>query len=190
MMRPVAITLGLLIAATAVMYSTAPDEGDVFRPDPEELAKVVAEIEGLDALRSGLAGAFSDEPDMATSARVCEPVGARAKKLAEENGWQIRQLALKYRNPKARPDPEAELVYRMMDDTPEIMGLWVRTKVDGVPGFRYYRRIVVEPACLACHGAKASRPQFVKDGYPEDRAYNFEAGELRGLYSVFVPDAE
>ena len=84
-------------------------------------------------------------------------------------------------------DPEAELVYLMMDDTPEIMGLWVRTVMEGQPGFRYYRRIVVEPACLGCHGSRDNRPQFVKDGYPNDRAYNFDAGDLRGIYSVFIP---
>ena len=26
----------------------------------------------------------------------------------------------------------------------------------------------------------------LKDDYPNDRAYNFEAGDLRGIYSVFV----
>ena len=59
---------------------------------------------------------------------------------------------------------------------------------EGQPGFRYYRRIIVEGSCLACHGARESRPQFVKDGYPDDRAYNFEAGDLRGVYSVFIAD--
>ena len=48
-------------------------------------------------------------------------------------------------------------------------------------------RITVREACLACHGAKAERPDFVKERYPEDRACGFEVGDLRGLYSVFVP---
>lgn len=37
-----------------------------------------------------------------------------------------------------------------------------------------------------CSG-KERRPDFVKKGYPDDRAYDFEPGDLRGIYSVFVP---
>ncbi len=68
------------------------------------------------------------------------------------------------------------------------MGIWLRTRMDGKAGTRYLRRIVVETACLTCHGAKDERPQFIKDGYPEDRAYDFRERDLWGLYSVFVAD--
>ncbi len=188
MIRHVVITTGLLIAVTAVMYSTAPVDQDAIRPDPEVISTVVAEVEGLDAMRSGLAGTISGEADRATFGQVCGPVGARARQLAEENGWEIRQLALKNRNPNNELDPDALLIYKMMNDTPEVMGLWVRAEQDGRPGFRYYRRIIMESSCRACHGAKERRPQFVKEGYPEDRAYNFEPGDLRGVYSVFIAD--
>jgi hypothetical protein len=50
------------------------------------------------------------------------------------------------------------------------------------------RRIDVEPSCLACHGTKASRPAFVKENYPADRAFDFKAGDLRGMYAVFIPE--
>jgi hypothetical protein len=46
----------------------------------------------------------------------------------------------------------------------------------------------VEASCLVCHGAKENRPQFVKDNYPQDLAYNFHVGDLRGMYAVFIPD--
>ena len=137
-------------------------------------------------MRSALAGSFSGEPDLSTFAQVCRPVGARAKRLAEENGWKVAQLAAKYRNPGHRLDSEAERAYRLLADDPGLMGIWVRAEMDGRAGYRYFRRIVVEGSCLACHGPKDDRPQFVKDGYPEDRAYDFEVGDLRGLYSVFV----
>ena len=188
MIRHVVIATGLLVAVTAVMYSTAPVDQSAARPDAEVISMVVAEVEGLDAMRSRLAGTITGEADSGTFGQVCGPVGARVKQFAEESGWEIRQLALKNRNPNNRLDPEALLIYRMMDDTPEVMGLWVRAEQDGQPGFRYYRRIIVEGSCLACHGARESRPQFVKEGYPDDRAYNFEAGDLRGIYSVFIAD--
>jgi hypothetical protein len=34
----------------------------------------------------------------------------------------------------------------------------------------------------------SKRPEFIKQHYPLDRAFGFRAGELRGLYSVFIPD--
>ncbi len=149
---------------------------------------MVREIEALDGLRSGLAGAFQGEPDRATFAQVCRPVGAKAKQLAEENGWKVEQLAAKYRNPTHKLDGEAERIYGLMLQEPDVMGLWIRSEMDGESGRRYFRRIVVEPACLACHGEKGKRPPFVKETYLEDRAYGFEVGDLRGLYSVFLAD--
>jgi hypothetical protein len=42
---------------------------------------------------------------------------------------------------------------------------------------------------MPCHSTRDSRPEFIKSEYPRDRAYNYEVGEIRGLYSVFIPDA-
>jgi hypothetical protein len=158
------------------------------RPGGQDLARAVKEIEALNTLRSTLAASFSGKPDQSTFAQVCKPVGAQAKRLAEENGWVVAQMAERYRNPGNKLDSEALLAYKIMEDSPKLMGMWIRTEMDGVRGDRYFRRIVVEPACLACHGAKAGRPQFVVDGYPHDHAYGFEVGDLRGVYSVFMPD--
>ncbi|MEO9125770.1 MAG: DUF3365 domain-containing protein [Microcoleus sp.] len=46
----------------------------------------------------------------------------------------------------------------------------------------------MEASCLSCDGLKDRRPQFVKDGYPQDLAYNFRAGDFRGMYAVLIPD--
>jgi len=179
-----------LVGVALAFFVGVPDRG-THPTDAGELARAVEKIEGLNALRSGLAGAFSGQPDRATFAQVCRPVGQRAKRLAEENGWVVQQLALlalKYRNPAHRLDPQAERVYGMMLENPELMGLWVDSEMEGREGVRYFRRIAVEEACLACHGAKEERPEFIEQGYPEDRAYGFEVGDLRGLYSVFIAD--
>jgi hypothetical protein len=150
------------------------------------IGEAVREIEGLNSLRSSLAASFTGEPDQSTFAQVCKPVGGQAQRLAMEHGWKIAQLAEKYRNPTNDLDHEARRVFKMMEDDEGLMGMWIKTEMEGKPGVRYFRRIVVEQACLACHGSKSSRPQFVKDGYKDDRAYGFKAGDLRGVYSVFV----
>ena len=74
------------------------------------------------------------------------------------------------------------------EQDPDLVGFWDREIRDGQGGTRYYRRINVEASCLACHGGKGSRPEFVKNKYPEDRAFDFNVGDLRGMYSVFIPD--
>lgn len=185
MRKMTAVVTTLLVGAVGVgfsVYRSAPGPGQ------EAMGDVVREIEALGAMRSSLAASFTGEPDQETFARVCKPVGAEAKRLATEHGWRIAQLAEKYRNPEHKLDYEALRVFKMMEDDAALMGMWIKTESDGEPGYRYFRRIVVEPACLGCHGARGSRPQFVKDGYPDDRAYGFEAGDLRGLFSVFIAD--
>ncbi|MHC4233498.1 MAG: Tll0287-like domain-containing protein [Planctomycetota bacterium] len=156
--------------------------------DGHGIGDVVREVEGLNSLRSGLAASFTGEPDQSAFAKVCKPAGAQVQRLAMEYGWQIAQLAEKHRNPKNELDHEARRVFKMMEDDEDLMGMWIKTEMDGKPGMRYFRRIVVEQACLACHGSKSGRPQFVKDGYPGDRAYGFDVGDLRGVYSVFVAE--
>jgi hypothetical protein len=155
------------------------------------LPKAVAEIERINGLREGLAGAFGERGVPATAetfGEVCRPVGMQAKQLAASTGWTVRQLAAKYRNPANRPDDEAARVIAAMGDDPSLLSLVMRTAEGDRPGLRYFRRIDVQEACLACHGARAARPAFVQDGYPDDRAFDFAVGDLRGVYAVFLPD--
>ena len=140
--------------------------------DPAQLAKAVQEIENLDAMRSGLASTLegsTTEPTMETMKEVCKPVGMRAH--APDYLHALMALA-KFKN------------------DPELMGFWDSETIDGQQGTRYYRRINVESSCLACHGGKNARPQFVKDKYPQDLAFDFKVGDLRGMYSVFIPYLE
>ncbi|WP_448524437.1 Tll0287-like domain-containing protein, partial [Parathermosynechococcus lividus] len=161
-------------------------------PDPSELSRAVEEIENLDAMRSGLAASLegrTEEPTMQTMKEVCRPVGMRAMQLSQENGWQVKQIAKKYRNPDHAPDNlQAQIALAKFEREPDLVGFWDRETINGLLGTRYYRRINIEASCLACHGSKDSRPQFVKDNYPQDLAYNFHVGDLRGMYSVFIPD--
>jgi hypothetical protein len=186
-MRPLVSVLAvpavLLLGVTAVL-------------DTQEGARIgdaVSEIEQLDALRSSLAGAFGERgvpADQETFQQVCRPVGMRAREIAEQNGWTVQQLAAKYRNPAHALDREAERIYAMLQSDPELSGIWIRTTMQGREGVRYFRRIVVEEACLACHGGKDARPAFVRESYPEDLAYDFGVGDLRGLYAVFLASGD
>ena len=49
------------------------------------------------------------------------------------------------------------------------------------------RPIYMERACLSCHGDRDKRPDFIIKKYPEDRAYGFKDGDLRGIITVTAP---
>ncbi len=161
-------------------------------PHPEELVHAVQEIESLDAMRTGLASSLEgsiEEPTQQTMKEVCRPVGMRAMQLSQENGWQVKQIATKYRNPAHAPESlHDKMALAKFEQDRELVGLWDRETINQQTGTRYYRRIDVEASCLVCHGAKERRPQFVQKGYPKDLAYNFKVGDLRGMYAVFIPD--
>ena len=161
-------------------------------PHPEELVHAVQEIESLDAMRTGLALSLEgsiEEPTQQTMKEVCRPVGMQAMQLSKENGWQVKQIAPKYRNPAHAPESlHDKMALAKFEQDHELVGLWDRETFNQKTGTRYYRRIDVEASCLVCHGAKESRPQFVQKGYPQDLAYNFKVGDLRGMYAVFIPD--
>lgn len=162
--------------------------------DPAQLAKAVQEIENLDAMRIGLASTLKDsttEPTIETFKEVCKPVGMKSMQLSKENGWQVKQIATKYRNRAHAPDNlHSVMALAKFQNDPELMGFWDSETINGQQGTRYYRRINVESSCLACHGGKNARPQFVKDKYPQDLAFDFNVGDLRGMYSVFIPYLE
>lgn len=72
--------------------------------NPTELGEAVTAIEQLDQMRVGLASTLegrAQEPTLETFQQVCAPVGRRSKEIAQTHGWQVRQVALKYRNSKA-----------------------------------------------------------------------------------------
>jgi hypothetical protein len=162
--------------------------------DPATLARAVDQMEQLDRMRISLASTLegsTEEPTKDTMREVCMPVGKRAMAIGRENGWTVRQVASKYRNPDHAPAGAQENgVIDLFARHPEITGLWEPATAGQGAGVNYYRRIDVQASCLACHGSKESRPAFVKERYADDRAFNFKPGDLRGMYAVFIPEVQ
>lgn len=118
---------------------------------------------------------------------VCGAVKKRAMALSKENKVKIRHAAIKNRNPDHAATVEERELHRLFDTDRSVDEVWGKVDIDGLVYGRYVKPIFVEPACLACHGEKGSRPEFIKKKYPEDRAYGFNAGDLRGIIEVMVP---
>ncbi|MFQ5442416.1 MAG: DUF3365 domain-containing protein [Thermodesulfobacteriota bacterium] len=142
-------------------------------------------------LRSRLARTFI-KPGMEitpeTFKQVCGAVGKRIKEIEKKEGFTITHAAVRYRNPKNAATPfEARLMSRFTHSK-DFKKFWDIT----FEGDKTYRRLImpvfVEKACLACHGPKDKRPKFIVEKYHDDRAYDFNVGDLRGIISIRVEE--
>lgn len=194
---PHLVKLALSVLCAVLLYSAhpaaAPASQGAAPVDPAVLAKAVDQLEQLDRMRISLASSLegnSEEPTMERMREVCMPVGQRAIAIGQEYGWIVRQVADKYRNPDHAPNGNQEReVIDLFHRHPDINGVWEPASAEQGAGVNYYRRIDVQPSCMACHGSKDSRPAFIKDKYGNDRAFNFKPGDLRGMYAVWIPEA-
>ena len=154
-------------------------------------AGAVSAAEEIIQMRSTLARNFI-KPDMEiteeTFKNVCGAVAKRVKEIMEKDGYKIRHASAKNRNPVNAATPEEINILETFDRNREIKGQWDIVESDGKKFQRYMKPIFVEDACLACHGSKEKRPQFIVDKYAEDRAYDFKTGDLRGMVEVMFPE--
>ncbi|NIM65384.1 MAG: DUF3365 domain-containing protein [Candidatus Latescibacteria bacterium] len=157
----------------------------------KERAKTAAEQ--ITVMRGALAKSFikpKSEITLATFKAVCGLVADTAKEIAKEEGFKIRHSAVKFRNPMHKATETEAGLLEKFDKNRKLTEFWDSVKLDGKEFLRYSKPIFVEEACLACHGPKKSRPDFIVEKYTEDKAYGFETGDLRGMISVMLPAPE
>jgi hypothetical protein len=109
------------------------------------------------------------------------------KKFYAATGYQLRQISSKYRNPDNKPDKfeeKALIEFQKDKNLSEYKGV---DKVNGQKVLRYLIPLYIEEACLKCHSAKETIPEFIQEDYPEDKATDYAFGDLRGAISVTVP---
>ncbi len=114
-----------------------------------------------------------------------------AAQLSKENGWTIKRVSARNRNPDATPDAwETETIdiFKTRLAAGETPSSLTRTAVTAV-GFRFAKAQIAEPLCLVCHGQtiSANVTEALAKYYPEDRATGYEAGQLRGIFSLHKP---
>ncbi len=173
------LVIAALVAATQTRAETGQSAG-------ERAHLAAAEII---TMRSSLAKEFI-KPDTIITAEtfkmVCGAVGKRVKELSA-GGLEIRHAAVKYRNPaNAATGEEAALIERFAKEAALTSVERKLEREDGV-WYSVTRPIYMERACLSCHGDRDKRPDFIIKKYPEDRAYGFKDGDLRGIITVTAP---
>lgn len=147
-------------------------------------------IDEVDSFRNSLAKTLKSDQAITeeTFNTVCKPVGGKIKMIAESTGWTFKQVTHKNRNEKNAIDENVKKYYDSFLNDAKKMRESYKTEINGVTGTRYLQKITVQENCLSCHGQLDKRPQFIKDKYANDKAYDFKVGDLRGVYSVFVPE--
>lgn len=148
----------------------------------EMMSELTKEIERVNGMRENLVSGVQGEVSPEVFKAVCKPVGKELKKLSKRLGVQIKQTSFKYRNPNHKPDALEQKTLKVFASDKDLISFWKSSS----KGNHYFRRINIQEACLNCHGAKSSRPSFIKKKYPLDKAFDFKEGDLRGIYSVFI----
>jgi len=179
----------LLTIIFTLLISTLSSANAEETADAEKLkAKKIADE--ITSMRSNLAESIV-KPNVKITPKlfksVCGVVKKRAMEQAKKKKVKIRHAAIKNRNPDHAATAEEISIHRFFSEYPDTKDIWKEITVDGKNFKRYVRPIYVEPACLACHGEKETIPDFIKKKYPEDKAFGFKEGDLRGIMEVWIP---
>lgn len=117
---------------------------------------------------------------------VCNAVSRESETIMKRDNLKIRYAAVKYRDPANKATPAETAQLESFDKDRSLKHRWDEVKADGKEYLRYSRPIFIEKACLICHGARDKRPDAIAKLYPDDKAYDFELGNLRGMVEVLV----
>ena len=108
-------------------------------------------------------------------------VGTRTRNpiMGVPNAWQTKALA-QFETGLARGDKPADMEFSETVSKP-----------DGGKEFHYAKPILMQPMCLSCHGNSEQISAEVKaklsELYPNDKAINYQAGQLRGAVVLTRP---
>lgn len=124
---------------------------------------------------------------------VCKDTApAIAQQLSDEFNVAVNRVSLKPRNPNGAPDAWQQQVLEGFDQqnangVPVAALERLDTASDG--SARYLKAIPAQPMCLMCHGQQLA-PEVsaaLQEHYPNDVAVGYQAGEIRGAFSIDWP---
>jgi Protein of unknown function (DUF3365) len=188
-MRRQTLFAGLALV-TLVLPAVAAD-----LPEVEQARTVANHV--LGETKSVLEGAL-EGGQPAAALRVCASVAQNIARRHEREGWRVRRVSEKVRNPADTPNAaELALLRAWQNDknagrlTPVAEHQEILTE-DGRRYLHYMRPIFIAgPVCLQCHGAPDKLAPGVADVlkalYPHDQATGYAVGDLRGAISVKIP---
>lgn len=186
------ITKLVLGAAALAALAAAPAQPPAELAAARETAKQV--MTGTKALleaelqAKGAAGALGS----------CSRVALDLARAHEKEGWRVRRVSDRLRNPADAPDgwERRQLARFAAEHRREPLApdaeAWEVVGGKGRRVLRYAKPVVIPgEVCLRCHGDAARFEAAVRDSlarlYPRDRATGYRVGDLRGAVSVSIP---
>jgi hypothetical protein len=122
---------------------------------------------------------------------VCRDVAPIVSDSFSAEGWTIRRVSDKNRNPENRATLEELAIlagFVENADGPSAFVLIDTLAEDSTRIFRYYAPIYTQQLCLSCHGGMQTLSpgvyQAVKKTYPDDKAVGYTIGQVRGMFVV------
>jgi hypothetical protein len=111
---------------------------------------------------------------------------------AEKHKVEIKRLAIKNRNQDNKADNEAKALmvyYENLKNMNRDLSKLDTTILQPNGKIRFLKPIVLQGQCVVCHGKVGEQItdntyKLITALYPEDRATNFQAGDLRGIWSI------
>lgn len=178
----------LTLCAGALTFALSPTEANAEDVEVPEDAKVL--LEQLSSLREVLSYSIAREEEFArrkSETKVCEPVAERLRRWAAAHDAIGREVSARPRRPENTPTEEEQAAIKAFARDPHLVYLARRSVRPEGEGIAVFRRITTSGSCLHCHGQQESRPPFVEERYPEDLAWGHRAGQLQGIFSLWLP---
>lgn len=186
------IAAAAIVASAASLIGAAPALGADEDPRLEQSREIVRAFGGR--LKTELMQAMA-AGGPAAAIGVCKDVApAVASELSRRYGAEVGRTSLKIRNPSNLPADWQSKVLEDFDDRagsePAAAFEFFEARPDG--RFRYMQAIPTAGLCLACHGHELDDEVEARlaEEYPHDRARGYEAGDVRGAFSVVWPANE
>lgn len=114
------------------------------------------------------------------------------KELQDTNEVVIKRVSFKNRNPNNAPDElEAQLLdaFKYNEENKVESSYNIQKSGDT---YYFVKPIFTKDLCLSCHGKveeniSTAHYEKIKALYSNDKAINYKAGELRGMWSIKIP---
>jgi Protein of unknown function (DUF3365) len=134
----------------------------------------------------------------AEALRACSAVALDLARRHEQEGWRVRRVSDRVRNPGDTPEPYEAAVLRRFAELkargePNSATEHVEVVTEASRQYLWYLRPIAisGPVCLNCHGPTEQLAADVKAAlktfYPNDQATGYRLGDLRGAVSVKIP---
>lgn len=165
---------------------------------PAELATARETAQQVMAGTKALLEAEMKDKGPAGALGACSKVAFDLARAHEQEGWRVRRVSDRLRNPADAPDAWESA--RLADFAGSLAAgtlaaeaeSWEVVTEEGRLALRYAKPLLVPgEVCLKCHGDPATFEAAVRDSlarlYPQDRATGYRVGDLRGAITVRIP---